>query len=50
MQVLGIACGNGSTYMVRASNLSTVGKEHNHSFVITGCTMSRGGRFITGNL
>jgi len=46
--LLGIACGNGSTYLVKASNLSVAGKEQNHGFVITGGTISRGGRFVTG--
>lgn len=49
LQLLGIACGNGTTYLVNASNLQVVGKEQNHGFVITGGTISRGGRFITGN-
>jgi hypothetical protein len=49
MKIMGIACGNGSTYMVNVANMKLAGKEHRHSFVITGGTMSRGGRFVTGN-
>ncbi len=42
MKIMGIACGNGSTYMVNVANMKLAGKEHRHSFVITGGTMSRG--------
>jgi hypothetical protein len=50
LKALGIACGNGSTYLVKSTNLKPIGKDHNHGFVITGGTISRGGRFITGNI
>jgi hypothetical protein len=50
LKALGIACGNGSTYLVKSTNLKLIGKDHNHGFVITGGTISRGGRFITGKI
>lgn len=49
LKLLGVACGNGTTYLVKASNLAVIGKEQKHGFVITGGTISRGGRFVTGN-
>lgn len=48
-KVLGIGCGSGTTLMVDASDLSSLGREKAHDYIITGCTIApRTRRFLTG--
>lgn len=48
-KLLGIACGNGTTLMFNPDKMTSLGKDQNHKFVITGCTITkRTNRFLTG--
>lgn len=48
-QLLGIACGNGTTLMWDTNKMKSLGREQNHKFVITGCTITpKTNRFLTG--
>lgn len=48
-QMLGIACGNGTTMLFNSEKMSSLGREQHHKFVITGCTITpKTHRFLTG--
>lgn len=48
-KLLGIACGNGTTLLFDSGRLKPLGREQNHKFVITGCTITpKTNRFLTG--
>jgi hypothetical protein len=48
-KLLGIACGNGTTLLFNANKMTSLGREQNHKFVITGSTITpKANCFITG--
>ncbi len=47
--VLGIACGNGTTYMVNPQKLTKFGSQKGHNYIITGNVIeNQYGAYITG--
>lgn len=45
---IGMASGNGTTYIIDIEKFKCVGEQKRHEFVVTAATMTRGMRFITG--